>query len=33
MITRRNESKLLTKDVSYECKCEFDGRIFYANQK
>ena len=26
MITEINESKTLTKDISYECKCKFDGR-------
>ena len=26
MITEINESKILTKHMSYECKCEFDGR-------
>ena len=26
MITRINESKTLTKHMSYECKCKFDGR-------
>ena len=26
MITGINESKILTKDVSCECKCRFDGR-------
>ena len=26
MITRINESKILTKDISHECKCRFDGK-------
>ena len=26
MITRINESKILTKDISCECKCRFDGK-------
>ena len=26
MITRINESKTLTKHISCECKCKFDGR-------
>ena len=26
MITGMNESKTLTKDISFECKCRFDGR-------
>ena len=26
MITRKNESKIFTRDISYECKCKFDGR-------
>ena len=25
-ITRKNESKILTKDISCECKCKFDKR-------
>ena len=27
MITRINESKILTKHISCECKCKFDGKI------
>ena len=26
MITGINESKILTKDISCECKCKFDGK-------
>ena len=26
MITGTNESKILTKDISCECKCRFDGK-------
>ena len=26
MNTGKNESKMLTEDISYECKCRFDGR-------
>ena len=26
MITEKNESKLLTKDISCECKCRFDWK-------
>ena len=26
MITGKNESKILTKDISCECKCKFYGR-------
>ena len=26
IITGINESKILTKHVSYECKCKFDGK-------
>ena len=33
MITGKNESKILTKDISCECKCKFDGRKCYSNQK
>ena len=32
MITGINESKILTKDISCECKCRFDGKIFNSNQ-
>ena len=28
MITKINESKALTKDVSYEFKCKFDGKKY-----
>ena len=33
MITGKNESKNLTKDISCECKCKFDGRKCNSNQK
>ena len=26
LITGKNESKILTKDISCKCKCNFDGR-------
>ena len=32
MITRENESKILTKDISCECKCKFDGRKCNSTQ-
>ena len=32
MITEINESKTLTKHISYECKCKFDGRKCNSNQ-
>ena len=32
MITGINESKILTKDRSCECKCRFDGKIFNSNK-
>ena len=32
MITGKNESKTLTKHVSWECKCRFDGRKWNADQ-
>ena len=32
MSTRKNESKILTKDISCECKCKFDGRNCNCNQ-
>ena len=33
MITGINESKTLTKHISCECKCKFDGRKCNSNQK
>ena len=33
MITRKQESKTLTKHISQECKCKFDGRNCNSNQK
>ena len=33
MITEINESKKLTKHISCECKCKFDGRICNSDQK
>ena len=33
MITEKNESKILTKDISCECKCKFDARKCISNQK
>ena len=33
MITLKNESKILTKNISRECKCKFDGRKCNSNQK
>ena len=32
MITRINESETLTKHISCECKCKFDGRKCNSNQ-
>ena len=32
MITEINESKTLTKHISYECKCKFDGIKCNSNQ-
>ena len=32
-VTGINESKILTKYASCECKCKFDGRKFDSNQK
>ena len=32
MITRINESKTITKHVSFKCKCRFDGKKFNSNQ-
>ena len=31
MITGINESKTLTKHISCECKCEFDGRKYNSD--
>ena len=33
MITGLNELKILTKHISCECKCQFDGRKCNSNQK
>ena len=33
MITGMDESKTLTKHISYKCKCKFDGRKCNSNQK
>ena len=33
MIAGINESKILTKQILYECKCKFDGRKCNSNQK
>ena len=32
MIPGKNESKTLTKHISCECKCKFDGRKFNSDQ-
>ena len=32
MITGKNKSKTLTKDISCECKCKFDGRKCNSDQ-
>ena len=32
MITEKNESKTLTKDISRECKCKLDGTKCNSNQ-
>ena len=31
MITGKNESKVLTKEISCKCKCKFDGRKCNSN--
>ena len=33
MVTRMIESKTLTKHISCDCKCKFDGRKCNSNQK
>ena len=32
MITGMNESKILIKNISCECKCKFDGTKYKSNQ-
>ena len=32
MITGMNESKILIKNISRECKCKFDGTKYKSNQ-
>ena len=32
-ITEKSESKMLAKNISYECKCKFDERKFNLNQR
>ena len=32
MITRKNEPKILTKDISCECKCKFDRKKYTSDQ-
>ena len=33
MVTRMNDSKILTKDISCECKCRFHGKICNSEQR
>ena len=33
IITGKNESKFITKDMSCECKCKANRRKFNSNQK
>ena len=33
MITGKNSSKILIKDISCKCKCNFDGRKYNPSQK
>ena len=33
MITEVNQSKTLTRYISSECKCKFEGRKYNLNQK
>ena len=33
MFRAKNESKMLTKDRSFECKCKFDRRKCNSNQQ
>ena len=32
-ITEKSESKMLAKNISYECKCKFDERKLNLNQR
>ena len=32
MITEKNESKILTNDISCKCKCRFDGKKCNSDQ-
>ena len=32
MANGKNESKILTKDISCECKCKIDGRKYNSDQ-
>ena len=32
MTTRINETKALTKQISFNCKCKFDGKKYNSNQ-
>ena len=33
MITEKNKSEILTKDISCKCKCKFSGRKYNSDQK
>ena len=33
MLTEMNESEILTKYISYGCKCKFDGRKCNSSEK
>ena len=33
MITNKNEAKQIAKYISCDCKCNFDSRTCYSNQK
>ena len=33
MITGMHESKLLVKNISYDCRCKLDGKICNSKQK
>ena len=33
MITRKNETKILAKHISYKCECKLDSRKCHSNQK
>ena len=33
MITNKNEAKLMTEHISFDCKCKFNSTVRNSNQK